>query len=116
MLWNYFLQKGLSVLHVAAKHGHVRVVQLLLQKEADPNAEGKNGLVPLHVATHYNQVEVMVLLLKNGASPQQVAKVGLLAHHCNVSDLLCLNCSCLNGFALSVVLIAVIFNIMLNAL
>ena len=70
-----FLQKGFTPLHIAAKYGNIKVARLLLQKEADPNVQGKNGLTPLHVATHYNNVNVALLLLENGASPHCTAKV-----------------------------------------
>ena len=69
------LQKGFTPLHIAAKYGNIKVARLLLQKEADPNIQGKNGLTPLHVATHYNNVNVALLLLENGASPHCTAKV-----------------------------------------
>lgn len=74
------LQKGFTPLHIAAKYGNIKVVQLLLQKEADPNVQGKNGLTPLHVATHYNHVNVALLLLENGASPHCTAKVSQFFH------------------------------------
>lgn len=35
--WVHLLQDGASALHHAASHGHTAVVQLLLQKGADPN-------------------------------------------------------------------------------
>lgn len=69
------LQKGFTPLHIAAKYGNIKVARLLLQKDADPNVQGKNGLTPLHVATHYNNVNVALLLLENGASPHCTAKV-----------------------------------------
>lgn len=70
------LQKGFTPLHIAAKYGNIKVARLLLQKDADPNVQGKNGLTPLHVATHYNNVNVALLLLENSASPHSTAKVG----------------------------------------
>ena len=75
MLYLPILQKGFTPLHIAAKYGHIKVARLLLQKDADPNVQGKNGLTPLHVATHYNNVNVALLLLESGASPHVTAKV-----------------------------------------
>lgn len=69
------LQKGFTPLHIAAKYGQLKVAKLLLQKEANPDIQGKNGLTPLHVATHYNHVSVALLLLNNKASPHATAKV-----------------------------------------
>ena len=68
-------QKGFTPLHIAAKYGQIKVARLLLQKEANPDVQGKNGLTPLHVATHYNHVSVALLLLDHKASPHSTAKV-----------------------------------------
>ena len=73
MFWNF--QKGFTPLHIAAKYGNIKVARLLLQKDANPDCQGKNGLTPLHVATHYNHVNVALLLLDNKASPHSIAKV-----------------------------------------
>lgn len=51
------------------------MARLLLQKDADPDVQGKNGLTPLHVATHYNHVNIAQLLLENRANPHASAKV-----------------------------------------
>ena len=69
------LQKGFTPLHIAAKYGQIKVARLLLQKDANPDVQGKNGLTPLHVATHYNHVSVALLLLDHKASPHSTAKV-----------------------------------------
>lgn len=37
------LQKGFTPLHVAAKYGKIEVANLLLQKNASPDASGKVG-------------------------------------------------------------------------
>lgn len=74
-LYFCMLQKGFTPLHIAAKYGQLKVAKLLLQKDANPDIQGKNGLTPLHVATHYNHVSVALLLLNNKASPHSTAKV-----------------------------------------
>jgi len=68
-------QRGFTPLHMAAKFGKLRVAQLLLDKGADANAEGKYRLTPLHVATHYGSTDVAMLLLDRDAKPQCAAKV-----------------------------------------
>ena len=68
-------QKGFTPLHIAAKYGNVPITNILLQKGANPNVEGKNGLTPLHVATHYNNIEVAQLLLSKKGNPLATAKV-----------------------------------------
>lgn len=45
----------LSALHAAIEHGHERVVKLLLQHGADPNADEYRGLTALELA---KQMEV----------------------------------------------------------
>uniref|UniRef100_A0A8C2H9T7 Ankyrin 3 n=1 Tax=Cyprinus carpio TaxID=7962 RepID=A0A8C2H9T7_CYPCA len=75
------LQKGFTPLHVAAKYGKIEVANLLLQKEAPPDAAGKSGLTPLHVAAHYDNQKVALLLLDQGASPHAAAKNGYTPLH-----------------------------------
>jgi ankyrin len=72
---NVRLQKGFTALHIAAKYGCIRVANVLLKKNANPNVEGKNGLTPLHVAAHYNHPSMVKLLLDQRASPHSTAKV-----------------------------------------
>lgn len=38
-------KKGFQPLHLAAKYGHLKVAELLLQKGAPVDAQGKNGVV-----------------------------------------------------------------------
>uniref|UniRef100_A0A670IQV0 Ankyrin 3 n=1 Tax=Podarcis muralis TaxID=64176 RepID=A0A670IQV0_PODMU len=75
------LQKGFTPLHVAAKYGKIEVANLLLQKNASPDAAGKSGLTPLHVAAHYDNQKVALLLLDQGASPHASAKNGYTPLH-----------------------------------
>jgi|SRR6218665_2673296 len=72
----FYKQKGFLPLHVAAKHGNVRVARLLLARNGvDPNAVCDNDLTPLHVAVHSNQINTALLLLEKGAKPNCQAKV-----------------------------------------
>ena len=68
-------QRGFTPLHMAAKFGKLKVAQLLLDKGADANVEGKYKLTPLHVSTHYGTTDVALLLLDRDAKPQCAAKV-----------------------------------------
>jgi len=72
-------QKGFTALHIAAKYGSLRVANVLLKKNANPNVDGKNGLTPLHVAAHYNHPAMVKLLLDQRANPHSVAKVSSVA-------------------------------------
>jgi ankyrin repeat protein len=40
-----FLQKGFTPLHEAARHGHVKTVELLLHHYPSPDPPGKVGLI-----------------------------------------------------------------------
>lgn len=37
-------KKGFQPLHLTAKYGHIKVAELLLQKDAPVDAQGKNGV------------------------------------------------------------------------
>ena len=56
------LQK-LTPLHLAARHGHADVAELLLEKGASLTALDEDGQTPLHVASKYGQTTVLSLLL-----------------------------------------------------
>lgn len=44
-------KKGFQPLHLAAKYGHMKVAELLLQKGAPVDAQGKNGVSHLYFST-----------------------------------------------------------------
>jgi len=54
-------------IHHAAKHGHISVVELLLSKGMDINAEGGTGLTALHYAAEKGHKDVVELLITKGA-------------------------------------------------
>lgn len=41
VLFSWYLQKGFTALHLAAKYGNIKVARLLLAKEALVDAQGK---------------------------------------------------------------------------
>jgi ankyrin repeat protein len=59
---------GASLLHTAAKRGHVKIVRLLLDHDAYCNAQDDHGVTPLIHATIGGYEEVAGLLLSHGAS------------------------------------------------
>ena len=54
-------------LHLAAIHGDVETVKVLLEAGADVNAADKIGMTPLHYAASRGHGEVVKVLLKESA-------------------------------------------------
>jgi len=54
-------------LHYAAKHGHVEIARLLIEKGADVNALGCLDKTPLHYAALWGHFEIARLLIEKGA-------------------------------------------------
>jgi ankyrin repeat protein len=54
-------------LHSAAAGGHRKIVQLLLDHNADPNLREQGGFTPLHAAAQNGDVEILRALLMGGA-------------------------------------------------
>ena len=63
-------------LRVAAHLGHKDVVQLLLDKGADPNKTDHDGWTPLHEAASSGHTNVFQLLLERGADPIKSDRYG----------------------------------------
>jgi ankyrin repeat protein len=58
---------GWTPLHAAASKGHLRIVRLLLIKEADPNLQDNEHYIPLHWACIAQSKEVAELLVTENA-------------------------------------------------
>lgn len=78
------LQAGFTPLHMAAIHGNVEVMQLLLDHQADVNARNKvYKWTPLHMAVKDEQKEAVVALLAAKADVNATAKVSAAAPEWN---------------------------------
>jgi len=55
-------------LHYAAINGDIEIVEMLLSRHANINAENKYGNTPLHNAVESKKMEIIELLLKKGAN------------------------------------------------
>ena len=58
---------GSTALNHAAWHGHMEIVQLLLENGANTNAKRNDGWAPLHDAAAQGHEEIAELLIANGA-------------------------------------------------
>ncbi len=68
--------QGLTPLHIAAKEGYTRIVNLLITAGADINAQDQNGETPLHKAVIYDHPVVVKQLLNAGADANIQSKLG----------------------------------------
>ena len=74
-------------LHVAAIHGHERIIQLLLSHKADVNSRSRTEATPLHAASQEGHLASVVALLQAGADPLLPAIVdGALPIHAAAGD------------------------------
>ncbi|XP_013377901.1 PREDICTED: ankyrin repeat domain-containing protein 27 isoform X2 [Chinchilla lanigera] len=64
-------QDGSSPLHVAALHGRVDLIPLLLKHGADPSARNTNQAVPLHLACQKGHFQVVKYLLDSNTKPNK---------------------------------------------
>ncbi|KAM9053199.1 ankyrin repeat and SOCS box protein 3 isoform 1-T1 [Megaptera novaeangliae] len=67
---NYIKTKtfeGFCALHLAASQGHWKIIQILLEAGADPNATTLEETTPLFLAVENGQIDVVRLLLHYGA-------------------------------------------------
>ncbi|XP_051684962.1 ankyrin repeat and SOCS box protein 3 isoform X3 [Oryctolagus cuniculus] len=68
---NYIQTKtfeGFCALHLAASQGHWKIVQILIEAGADPNATTLEETTPLFLAVENGQIDVLRLLLRHGAN------------------------------------------------
>jgi ankyrin repeat protein len=59
--------RGETLLHKAARNGHLEVAKTLLEYEVDIEARNKHQNTPLHWAVRHGHLEIVALLLKRGA-------------------------------------------------
>ena len=62
-------ENGMTPLASAALHGHLEIIELLLEHKADVKKSNRDGNTALHNAAFMCRSEIVSALLKNGASP-----------------------------------------------
>ncbi len=70
---------GWTPLHYAASAGHVKIVEYLLEQSAYIDAESPNGTTPLMMAAMYGSPEAVKLLIQAGADLLHKNQLGLSA-------------------------------------
>lgn len=77
----YQARHNISPLHVAAKWGRARLVELLLERGAIIDCRTRDLLTPLHCAARSGHDAVVELLLERGAPIAAKTKNGLAPLH-----------------------------------
>ena len=81
---------GWTPLHYASTHGHLAVMNLLLDNDAYIDAASPNNTTPLMMAAQYGTPSAVKLLLEAGADPMLKNDLGLtaldFAQHANRPD------------------------------
>jgi ankyrin repeat protein len=70
-----------TALHWASWGKNIELVELLLDKGADPNSKNENGDTPLHKACFENALEISKLLIERGADVDAKDVIGLTPLH-----------------------------------
>lgn len=72
---------GWTVLHRAARYGHVEVIKAMLEAGADLEIRDYNTMTPLHWMTNYGWIEMVKFLIELGASLEALDYFGFTPLH-----------------------------------
>lgn len=73
-------------MHVAAKWGKIKMVNLLMSKGANIEAKTRDGLTPLHCAARSGHHEVVDILIEKGAPIGSKTKVIIIKCMCFANE------------------------------
>ena len=62
------MDDGTSALFIASKIGHIDMVRLLIENDADIDIQTNNSWSSLIVACDYNHIDIVRILISSGAS------------------------------------------------
>ena len=65
----YFKAVFMPTCIIGTPSGHTDILQILLERGADRDAQDVNGNTPLHLAVSSNRIQCVQLLLNGGADP-----------------------------------------------
>jgi ankyrin repeat protein len=68
-------EKDSIILHCAAEKGNTTLLEFLISKGADPNAEDGEGNSPLPLAIENGHLEIVEILLRHGARPMTESEI-----------------------------------------
>jgi ankyrin repeat protein len=74
--FNAFSVHHLTPLMIAAQEGCLKIVDLLLKADANPDLAHPNGRTALHMAASQGHTNIVKRLLASGANPDAVSEVG----------------------------------------
>lgn len=74
-------QHNITPMHVAAKWGKIKMVNLLMSKGANIEAKTRDGLTPLHCAARSGHHEVVDILIEKGAPIGSKTKVNIKMYY-----------------------------------
>jgi len=83
--------RGVRAIHIAAAHGKLEMIKLLIRAGANVDAASKSGFTPLHEAAAGGHIDCARALLKRDASLEMATKAGFtafgMAHACGHASL-----------------------------
>uniref|UniRef100_A0A3B4E6Z2 Ankyrin 1, erythrocytic a n=1 Tax=Pygocentrus nattereri TaxID=42514 RepID=A0A3B4E6Z2_PYGNA len=86
LLYRILFPDELTPLHCAARNGHVRIIEILLEQGAPIQAKTKNGLSPIHMAAQGDHMDCVRQLLQYNAEIDDITLDHLtplhVAAHC----------------------------------
>ncbi|XP_075245681.1 uncharacterized protein LOC142339499 isoform X4 [Convolutriloba macropyga] len=79
---NIMSSTNFTPLHVAARYGHYKIANHLINFGANIDQAAKNSIVPLHVASKWGKVDLVELFVNSNAKIDYKTKDGLTGLHC----------------------------------